>query len=261
MKIVKSLWEEILEIMEENIKNFSIDSLESAVKLTKIKEVEESLGIEFPKELKVIYLCNNGTLGLGAILGFELISIEDMLIEYKLNKKMLKQTNSNNIEFKSFSKGKVNEVAFDEKWIPFAYNNIHTYLAIDLNPDENGHTGQIINIGDAKNNSVKYVLAKSLEELLRDTIMIYEYNGLAIEEEIQISEDRNEDTLELVRFLDNHLFNIKASYKATENMYADENEGYNTREYDDYQDEDGYDSYHEEDDYSGYSEYDSDDEY
>ena len=260
MKIVKSLWEEILEIIEENIPSFSSDILEAGVRLAKIKEVEEAMNIEFPKELKSLYTSNNGTLGLGAILGFELISLEDMLTEWKINKNALNNGKFDSIEFKSSKEGAVKTVGFDEKWLPFAYDNVHTYLALDLNPDKNGKVGQIINIGDANLNSVRYVLADSIEELLQDTIMIYECNGLEIEEEIDVLEDREDEVIELLAFLDKHLFNIKATYKGSENEYDDIDFSYNSRDYDDYQEEDGYDDYYEDDEYSSdYGDYKNDD--
>lgn len=257
MKIVKSLWEEILGIMEENIPTFSSDTLEAGVRLAKLKEVEETMKIEFPKELKALYMSNNGTLGLGAILGFEFMSLEDMLTEWKLNNNALKNGKFDKLEFKSSKKGTIRNVGFDEKWLPFAYNNVHTYLAVDLNPDENGKVGQVINIGDAKVNSVRYVLANSIEELLQDTIMIYECNGVEVEESIEVLEGRADLVSELLAFLDKHFFNIKASYKASEDSYDNDiDASYNVREYDDYQEEDGYDSYYDEDEYSnGYGDY------
>ncbi|WP_297521923.1 SMI1/KNR4 family protein [uncultured Clostridium sp.] len=261
MKIVKSLWEEILEIMEENIKTFSIDSLDRGVRITKIEEVEDVMNIKFPSELKALYLSNNGTVGLGAILGFELISLEDMLTEWKSNKKILEAGQLDNIEFKSSEDGKVKTIGFDEKWIPFAYNNMNTYLAVDLNPGKEGTIGQVINIGDPKANSVKYVLGSSIEVLLKDTIMIYECNGLELDEEIEVIEDREDDTIELLNFLDKYLFNIKASYKGSENMYDEMDVSYNTREYDDFQEEDGYDSYREDEEEDEYSSSYEEDEY
>lgn len=263
MKIVKSLWEEILEILEENIPSFSSDILENGVRLERIKEVEKIMNIEFPKELKALYMSNNGTIGLGAILGFELISLEDILTEWKINKNALNNGKFDNIEFKSSKEETVRNVGFDEKWIPFAYDNLHTYLAIDLNPDENGKVGQIINIGDAKINSIRYVLADSMEELLQDTVMIYECNGLEVEEEIEVLEDKEEDVRELLAFLDKHFFNIKATYKGLENEYDDIDFSYNSRDYDDYQEEDGYDDFYEDDEYSrdygDYEDYKNDD--
>ncbi|MGL4450276.1 MAG: hypothetical protein ACRCTZ_03665 [Sarcina sp.] len=86
--------------------------------------------------------------------------------------------------------------------------------------------------------------------------MIYECNGLEVEEKIIVFDEKITSASELLVFLDKHFFNIKASYKATENNYDDLNLGYNTREYDDYQEEDGYENYYEEEEYSNiYNEY------
>lgn len=257
MKTVKLLWEEILEIMEENIKPFSVSALEGPASLAKIKEIEEEMNVQFPKELKALYLSNNGTVGLPAILGFELIPLEDMLAEWKNNKKLLNDDSYKKAEVKSKTKGSVNEVLFDEKWIPFATNNVHTYLAIDLNPGVNGLVGQVINCGFL-GNEVKYVLAENIETLLKDTIMIYEYNSLKIEDEIEIAFEREDETVELVEFLDNHFFNIPEYYKAAQNAYEELELSYNSREYDDYQEEDGYEEDYEDeyDDLVHYKEYD-----
>lgn len=256
MKTVKVLWEEILEIMDENIKAFSISSLDPAARVSKIKEMEERMNLQFPKGLKEIYLSNDGSLGLAAILGFELISLDDMLIEWKNNIKILNDGSYNKIDIKSSKEGFIKEVYFDEKWIPFAFNNLHTYLAIDLNPGINGKIGQVINFGGT-GNEVKYILADSLENLLEDVIMIYEYNGLKIEDEIQVDENKEDDLKELITFMDNHFFNIVEDYKSADSVYEDLDLSYNTREYDDYQQEDGYEYEDEnEDDFSHYKEYD-----
>ena len=87
MKIVKTLWEEILDIIEEKISGFSIDSLEPGVRVSRFKEVENEMNLQIPEELKQLYSLNNGTLGLGAILGFELMTFDDMCLELKNNKK------------------------------------------------------------------------------------------------------------------------------------------------------------------------------
>ncbi|WP_297438780.1 SMI1/KNR4 family protein [uncultured Clostridium sp.] len=261
MKIVKELWEEVLEIIEENIRQFSSDSLECGASISRVEEVEAEMGVKFPSGLKALYLKNNGSVGLGAILGFELITLDDMLIVWHNNKKTLADGKYAGIDIKSSVESTVREVQFDEKWIPFAYNNIHTYLAVDLNPGEKGAKGQIINVGDAQGNEVKYVLAKDIEELLNDTIMIYEANGLKIEEEIEVSEIRENETKELLLFMDKHFFNIIEDYKNGNGIYEELNSSYNNREYDDYSEEDGYDKYSDDDD-DEYHEYDSyEDEY
>ena len=262
MKVVRALWEDILDIIEENIRQFSVDSLESGASLSKIEEVEAEMGIKFPSGLKALYLENNGSVGLGTILGFELITLDDMLTIWNNNKKVLADGKYAGIDIKSSVESTVREVQFDESWIPFAYNNIHTYLAVDLNPGEKGHVGQIINIGDVQGNEVKYVLAKDIEELLSDTVMIYEANGLKVEEEIEVSEIREVETKELILFMDKYFFNIIENYKSGNGIYEELNSSYNNKEYDDYTEEDGYDKYSDDEEDKEYHEYDSyEDEY
>lgn len=251
MKQVRALWDEILDIMDENIKGFSVESLESGVRLLKIQEVEKEMEITFPKELKALYLANNGTLGLGSILGFELMPIEDLITEWKQNKKTIETK----IEIKSNPEGAIRLKSQDNNWIPFAFNNSHTYLAIDLNPDINGNVGQIINIGNGEGNDVKYVLAENLEELLKKSIMIYECNGLSIDEDFEVAEGTEEENENLIKFMDKHLFDIVEYYKMSKALFEDDRDTlYNNKEYDDYQDEDGYSSFDDEDEDDLYSE-------
>lgn len=254
MKTVKELWEEILDILEENIKTFSKSILEKPSRISKIQSIEKEMNIKFPKELKDIYLISNGSSGVPAILGFELMTLDDLVSEWRNNKNLLESESYKNIKVKSKSENTIKESVFDENWIPFATNNIHTFLAIDLNPDENGNYGQIINCGTL-GNETKYVLADSLTTLLSDTIMIYEYNGLKIEEDMEVDFEREDDTRELLEFLDNHLFDIKELLKSSDDVYEN-NISYNLKEYDDYQDEDGYDILDEENDDDLYREYD-----
>lgn len=269
MKKIKALWDEILDIMEEHIKGFSIESLEPGVKLLKIQEAEEEMEMEFPKELKALYLTNNGTLGLGAILGFELMPLEDLITEWKHNKKNIDSDAKNEIRIKSNPEEAIRLQYLDDKWIPFAFNNSHTYLAIDLNPDAKGNIGQIINIGNGEGNEVKYVLAESLDQLLTKAIIIYEYNGLSIDEDFEVAENLEEGSENLLKFMDKHLFDIIEYYKSSAALFEDDREAvYNNREYDDHQDEDGYADFKDDEDNedefygkSSFEDYDSYEEY
>lgn len=262
MKIVKALWEEILDIMEEKISGFSIDSLEAGVRVSRFKEVEDEMNLEIPEELKQLYSLNNGTFGLGAILGFELMTFDDMYLEWKNNKK--NDINETKDIYVSNPQGAIRNKLVDSNWIPFAFNNEHTYLAIDLNPNSEGKVGQIINFGESELDTEKYVIANSLEELLRKAIMVYEYNGLYIEEGIEVQEGTEDENENLIKFMDKHLFNIVEYYKSARALYDEDTDldmSYNLREYDDYVEEDGYDSYEEDDDYYGISTYDEEDRY
>jgi len=72
----------------------------------------------------------------------------------------------------------IKKVYANRKWIPLAHDLNGNYIGIDLDPDENGTIGQIINYGSDENR--KYVITKNVKEFLALILEILESNKPSI---------------------------------------------------------------------------------
>jgi cell wall assembly regulator SMI1 len=78
------------------------------------------------------------------------------------------EVNRTNFEYdipKSNPSGKIKEINFHEKWIPFLHDSTGNYIAYDLDPDHLGNKGQIIIFG--KDEYENYLIADSLTSFLK----------------------------------------------------------------------------------------------
>jgi cell wall assembly regulator SMI1 len=165
---IKELWDCVTAIYEKEKPGFKT-YLNPAVSTEEVNAIEEKMGFQLPGELKELYLCNNGdTENLeGSILGLRFLSIGEMFLNwcdwlYVLKDKELMKACEKDAE--SVPKKAIRKVYANRKWIPFAHDQNGNYIGIDLDPDENGTVGQIINYGSDENR--KYVITKSLKEFL-----------------------------------------------------------------------------------------------
>jgi cell wall assembly regulator SMI1 len=165
---IKELWNCVTAIYEKEKPDFKT-YLNPAVSTEEVDAIEEKMGFQLPGELKELYLCNNGdTENLeGSILGLRFLPIGEMFLNwcdwlYVLKDKELMKACEKDAE--SVPQKAIRKVYANRKWIPFAHDQNGNYIGIDLDPDENGTVGQIINYGSDE--SRKYVITKSLKEFL-----------------------------------------------------------------------------------------------
>ncbi|HEY9060006.1 MAG TPA: SMI1/KNR4 family protein [Pseudobacteroides sp.] len=173
---VKELWDLVTAVYEKEKPDYK-SYLNPAVELKEVSTIEEKMGIQLPDELKSLYLCNNGEKENleGSILGLRFLSVGEMFLSwcdwlYVLKDKELMKACEKEAE--SVPENAVRKVYVNRKWIPFAHDQEGNYIGIDLDPDENGTVGQIINYGSDENR--KYVIAKSLREFLFIMVKVLE---------------------------------------------------------------------------------------
>ncbi|MEW4369571.1 SMI1/KNR4 family protein [Paenibacillus kandeliae] len=137
-----------------------------------IAQVEQAMNLSFPEELKQLYHTHNGESrnGPGLFFGLQFLSLDEMLSEWKIWSD-LQEEYADLGDHYSIPSGWVKEQYINRNWIPFCHDGGGNHLGIDLDPDENGVIGQVINFG--RDEETKFVIARHLGEFIhfmRDTV-------------------------------------------------------------------------------------------
>lgn len=129
-----------------------------------------------PESLLALYSAYNGEDEyVGLFAGFEFLSIDKMLYEYKGIKSLdyvLDSIGTKCIQEKSMNKC---------NWVPIAFDASRCYIVMDLSPTNKGKVGQIIGIDLEYDRS--YLLADSLETFLKRVVKWLEEEKLVIGED------------------------------------------------------------------------------
>lgn len=153
-----------------------LNSLEEALKASagdeEIEQVEATIGVSFPDDLKELYHIHNGESrsGPGFFFGLQFLSLEEMVSEWKIWSELEPEYQTMGDHY-SIPSGWIKEQYINRHWIPFCHDGGGNHLGIDLSPAEHGVVGQVINFG--RDEEMKYVIARSLGEFIhfmRDTV-------------------------------------------------------------------------------------------
>ncbi|MBR1823895.1 MAG: SMI1/KNR4 family protein [Ruminococcus sp.] len=166
------------------------DTLNEGASKAEIKAVEDKMGINFPEELRTLYIKNNGDNGsavCGMILGFDFYDLDELYSEWKGWKDIEEMRDADdNCDPKRYTSEPekcIKPHYVNSRWIPICGDGGGNHIGIDLDPDVNGKVGQVINFG--RDEDKKTVLADSLtsffERLTRivksDDLYIGEFDG------------------------------------------------------------------------------------
>lgn len=143
-----------------------LERLNKAATPKVIAELEKVIGLALPDAFKESYSIHDGADSYsGPIVGVPFLSIAGIIAEWQqlnlsppdfvhdLGKKQL-----------AYHKGRIKELVYNTKWIPFAGPDEQNYLALDFDPGPEGTPGQVINFGDDEfiyPKSKRYVWAPS----------------------------------------------------------------------------------------------------
>lgn len=180
--------------------------LNAPATIEEIQYVESEMGISFPDELRMLYLAHNGEdkSGPGLFFGLPFLSLDEVLDEWRIFKKV---EDGGPLDFDAYSipTKYIKEQYVNKKWIPIGNDAGGNNIAIDLDPDEKGQIGQVINFG--RDEEVKYVIANSISDLLRFILQTLKDKNFTIHREedyLYWSYGANDN----IHFLD-ALFNIE----------------------------------------------------
>lgn len=144
---MEEIWSRIIVWIEANAPQL-LEVLQPGASEAQISELESSLSIVLPDDVKALYLLCNGqsSYGYGVIDGNEFLSLERIKDEWSVWKELLDagefaehdNTESNRID------PEIRNTWWSSKWIPLTYNGGGDHDCLDLDPTEEGAIGQII---------------------------------------------------------------------------------------------------------------------
>lgn len=161
--MIKTIIQEIKEQLEQHFEPF----LNPPATVEQIEEAEQQMGIKLPDVVRDLYLTHNGESddGPGLFFGLPFLSLEVMLAEWQNYVEISEDEELQQIESYSVPEEWIKEQYFNRHWIPIAHDDGGNYLGIDLDPDDSGIRGQVINFG--RDETVKFVIAHNLTDLLK----------------------------------------------------------------------------------------------
>ncbi len=132
-----------------------------------LAKFESQIGIELPADYREFLSIHNGQhhTAAGLLVGHEFFQTSDILIEWKLMKKLL---DDGVFKHKSESdpKGAIKPDWWNKNWIPITGDGAGNLICLDMSPDKNGTVGQVI---DFDHETVeRTVLADSFNEYIND---------------------------------------------------------------------------------------------
>ncbi|MEL6352493.1 MAG: SMI1/KNR4 family protein [Cyanobacteria bacterium J06627_28] len=144
---MEEIWLRITVWIESNAPHL-LEVLQPGASEAQISELESSLSIVLPDDVKALYLLCNGqsVCNYGIINGNEFLSLERIKDEWSIWKDLLDadefaehdNTESNRID------PEIRNTWWSSKWIPLTYNGSGDHDCLDLDPTERGTIGQII---------------------------------------------------------------------------------------------------------------------
>ncbi|BAY07622.1 SMI1/KNR4 family protein [Calothrix sp. NIES-2098] len=131
-----------------------------------INELEDSLNCQLPEDFKTFYQRHNGQKGnsTGLFFGLPFLSIVNLFEEWSAWRELADDDFAMDITGESYPNGAIKTIYINLKWIPIANDGSGNHIGIDLDPDDAGLVGQVINFGRDENN--KFVLAPSLADFI-----------------------------------------------------------------------------------------------
>lgn len=143
-----------------------VDALQPPASDLQIQQAEEEIGVVFPEELRELYRLHNGerVTGPGFFFGLTFLSLDDMLEEWRVWKE-LESEFAYEGSHDSTPLGWIKEQYINRKWLPISRDGSGNHLGIDLDPDEKGIKGQVLNFG--RDEDFKYVIAKNMVQFLQ----------------------------------------------------------------------------------------------
>ncbi len=195
---MKQSFAQYLQGIKEIYSNIKIN--QETIEDSYIAEIEKRMNVQFNEELKSWFqLIGRADYGIAGLLaGLEIYDIDEMYEEWSSWREFDGDDTLNDASYySSVPVGAVKCRYTNPKWIPLAHDYASNYIGVDLDPDEQGVIGQVINFGRDEND--KRVFANSLEVFFR---LLIKY-----QDEMEIDEDgsrpvyMNEDEIHTIDWL------------------------------------------------------------
>lgn len=158
--------------LETHIPEVSADLLPGATE-EELRAFSDSIGIELPDQFRQLYAWHNGqgmAVNSGPWYGLNFLPLPRVQHECEMWRQVLKKSSPESLielnnTMESTPPRFVRRQYANERWIPFAYDCGGNYLGIDLDPDDEGTFGQVINFG--RDEERKIAVATSINAFIR----------------------------------------------------------------------------------------------
>lgn len=145
-----------------------------------INQLEITIGLTLPDELKQLYRLHNGESGnAGLFFGLPFISIEEALAEWKVWESLADSTTSLDNSIISVPSNHIKEQYINTRYLPISKDYGGNNIGIDLDPGPDGISGQVINFGRDEN--TRYVIAPSLSGFMEFILHHVKNNNFTFE--------------------------------------------------------------------------------
>lgn len=210
----------ILKELEDELTNYFKPFLNAPATIEEIQFAESEMGISFPDELRNLYLAHNGEdkSGPGLFFGLPFLSLDEVLDEWRVWKR-IEDDEFFNFDAFSIPTECIRERYVNHNWIPISKDYGGNNIGIDIDPDEKGEMGQVINFG--RDEEVKYVIANRISDLLLFILQTLKNKNFTIHQEedyIYWGYGANDN----IHFLD-ALFNIELPVLHPQFIFQSEN--------------------------------------
>lgn len=167
---MKEIWTQIDDWLIANAPQI-FEDLQSGASETEISELEESLAIKLPEDVKASYRIHNGQSDgtYGFLDGREFLSVERIKQEWTVWKDLLDSgtfQDQDGHDIGSEPELGIRNVWWSAKWIPITYDGGGNHDCLDLEPSEGGNVGQIITMWH--DDSDRKLVASSFREWLQE---------------------------------------------------------------------------------------------
>ncbi|MGO4543623.1 SMI1/KNR4 family protein [Paenibacillus sp. 2TAB23] len=174
--MIASYMKELLALLEEKFPSLT-DSLNPPATPLELAEAEQRLGLTLPDDLRQLYLAFNGEkqMGAGLFFGLRFLSLDELEAEWQVWADLDADYGEEGNHY-SIPTGWIKEKYINRGWLPIAEDGGGNHLGIDVDPDAEGISGQVINFG--RDEEMKYVIAHRLADFLRfmcDTVKAGNY--------------------------------------------------------------------------------------
>lgn len=137
---ISSIWKDIEDWYRVHAPVVYQDLREGATP-EKIEELENQIGLVLPEDLKVSLMLHNGSVGFH---DYRYLTTEGIYRNWSRMNELKEEGVFSQNTISEVNEGIIKNTWWNSHWIPFAEDSGGNMICIDLSPEENGYSGQII---------------------------------------------------------------------------------------------------------------------
>lgn len=163
--MIEQILSEILSLLKDSLPELG-NSLNAPASNEKIQLVEHTIGKTLPEDLKTFYRIHDGESGgIGLFFGLSFLSLDEAIADWKTWEEIADDISTLDTDIISIPTNFIKENYANRFYFPISTDYSGNHIGIDLDPDEKGTFGQVINFGRDEN--IRYVIAFNITDFLQ----------------------------------------------------------------------------------------------